>query len=84
MEYVYERFVHIKMTSLGFGRQHQEPFFDWSFYLLEARLNYRSLEDLLDFLAFLVPNLGLKYHKLIREIHANPIMELLQYLDFLP
>ena len=70
-EYVYAYFVYIQMTSSGPGCQSQEPFF-WLGFLLETRLWYKSLEGLMDFLAFLVPKLWPKCHKSIREISTNP------------
>jgi len=68
------------MTSLGPGHQHQESFFDSSFnwkvgynMSLQGFDGFDGLMDLkglMDFLAFLVPKLWLKYNKLIREIPA--------------
>ena len=41
--------------------------------IVQKRLKTTALEDLMYFLAFLVPKLWPKYHKLIREIPANPL-----------
>jgi len=60
------------MMSSGPGHQRQEQFFRLKF-VLETRLQYESLEGLMDFLAFLVPKLWPKKRKSIRKILANPL-----------
>jgi len=58
------------MTSSSPGSRLTEPIL-WLKVLLDSKLQNESLEPLIDFLAFLVPNLQPNFRKLIRETPEN-------------
>jgi len=65
-------FVYIWMTSSSPGSRPIEPI-SWLKVFLDSRLQYESLEGLMDFLAFLVQKLWHKNQKFIREIPTDPV-----------
>ena len=67
--------MHICVRLSGPGRQRQEPIF-WLEILLETRMLYKSLEGLINFLAFLVQMLWPKKSKIIREIPLGIIYKI--------
>jgi len=60
------------MMSSSPGNRPIEPI-SWLKIVFVSRLHSKSLEDLMDFLAFLVPKLWQNNRKLIREIPTNPL-----------
>jgi len=60
-------FAYIWMTSSSPGSRTIEPIL-WLKYFLDSKLQYKSLEGLMDFLVFLVQKLWQNKHNLIREI----------------
>ena len=65
-------FLYIWMMSSSPGSRTIEPIL-WLKLVLESRLQYESVEDLMDFLAFLVQKLRQNKQNLIREIPTNPL-----------
>jgi len=60
-------FVYIWMMTSSPGSQTIHPIL-WFKIFVDSRLQYESLEGLMDFLAFLVQTLQQNKQKLIREI----------------
>jgi len=63
-------FVYIWIVTLLLGCRTIHQIL-WFKVFLDSRLQYKSLEGLMDFLAFLVQKLWQNKHKLIREIPRN-------------